>query len=228
MSLTRSQKSALIGLLSLGGLWGAFSSKQEMQKRAFLEEAAYSAMAVQVMSGVPASVVVAQAAIESNWGRSYLAKNANNYFGIKADARWAGKSLVRDDWEFYAGRWVNHPSKWRVYDSREASFLDHADFFYANPRYARALGCRADPVCFAIEIHKAGYATDPEYSGKLRSLIEGRLLRAVDVPAKHWRLLPRYCRPADRKAGRCAAKDYGIEEAKRMVRDYLESVGKER
>ena len=101
----------------------------------FIMRLTNAAVESQRKSGVPASITIAQAALESAWGESGLAKSGNNLFGIKADSRWRGETLTLNTREFIKGQWLVVPAKWRKYASWQASIDDHAAFLKANPRY---------------------------------------------------------------------------------------------
>lgn len=130
-------------------------------------------------SGVPASITIAQAALESAWGESGLARNGNNLFGIKADSRWRGETLTLPTKEFIKGQWVVVHAKWRKYESWQASIDDHAAFLRRNPRYKACFACTTAQA-FAEALSQAGYATDPAYADKVVSLIKKHNLLALD------------------------------------------------
>jgi flagellum-specific peptidoglycan hydrolase FlgJ len=124
-------------------------------------------------TGVPASVTIAQAILESYWGSSRLAREANNYFGIKAQTKLGSAGSVWFDvWEVIGGRNVMQSQAFRAYTNIAESFVDHGLFFVENGRYARAMAARDDARQFAREINRAGYATDPAYSSKLIGLMD--------------------------------------------------------
>jgi flagellum-specific peptidoglycan hydrolase FlgJ len=133
-------------------------------------------------TGVPASVTIAQAILESYWGSSRLAREARNYFGIKAQTR-AGSagSVWFDVWEVIGGRNVVQSQAFRAYDTVAESFTDHGRFFVENRRYAAAMAAREDPKQFAREINRAGYATDPTYASKLIGLMDRYNLYRYDA-----------------------------------------------
>ena len=130
-------------------------------------------------TGVPASITIAQAALESAWGESGLARNGNNLFGIKADSLWRGQSLTLNTKEFIKGQWVVVPALWRKYPSWQASIDDHAEFLKRNPRYKACFACTSAPA-FARALAQAGYATDPTYSDKVIGLMKQHNLMALD------------------------------------------------
>src|SRR5207253_2729757 len=91
-------------------------------------------------TGVPASVTIAQAILETYWGSSRLAREANNYFGIKAQTRGGSAgSIWFDVWEVIGGRNVVQSQAFRAYNTIAESFVDHGLFFVENGRYAGAM-----------------------------------------------------------------------------------------
>ena len=130
-------------------------------------------------TGVPASITIAQAALESAWGESGLTKVGNNLFGIKADSLWRGQTLTLNTKEFIKGQWVVVPALWRKYPSWQASIDDHAAFLKRNPRYKACFACSSAPA-FAKALAQAGYATDPEYANKLIAVMAKHQLQALD------------------------------------------------
>lgn len=126
------------------------ASPQDFINR-FIDQARLTAVA----GYVPVIFQLAQAALESNWGKSDIALNANNYFGIKADSAWQG--------DIYKG--------YRKYASPADSFTDHAIYLHQNARYKSAFNYADDPVAFATAVAGAGYATDFNYLPKMLDLI---------------------------------------------------------
>jgi hypothetical protein len=126
------------------------------------------------MTGVPASVTVAQAILESDWGRSRLTLQGNNLFGIKALGAVTGPAgvVTLTTWEHLNGGDVLVQSPFKAYYSLEQSIEDHGKFFTRNRRYAEALSVADDPRAFAQAIQDAGYATDPNYASKLIALMD--------------------------------------------------------
>jgi len=124
-------------------------------------------------TGVPASVTIAQAILESYWGSSRLAQEANNYFGIKAQTRGGSAgSIWFDVWEVIGGRNVMQSQAFRAYKTIAESFVDHGRFFVENARYGTAMVVKSDAQQFARELNRAGYATDPSYASKLIGLMD--------------------------------------------------------
>ncbi len=141
-----------------------------MKPQDFIALIGPAARACHKAAGVPASITVSQAVLESGWGESGLTKKANNLFGIKADSLWRGETVTLDTKEFIRGQWVVVPAKWRKYSTWQASVDDHAAFLKRNPRYKDCFLC-VSAQTFARALLKAGYATDPDYADKLIRLI---------------------------------------------------------
>ncbi len=134
----------------------------------------YAELAIQEeqRTGIPASIKLAQALIESNGGRSVLATRANNHFGIKCKSYWTGKRyFYTDDDRDTDGNLV--PSCFRMYESVESSYMDHSNFLTGSERYEELFTYEAtDYVAWAEGLRKCGYATDPGYAKKLIRVIE--------------------------------------------------------
>ncbi len=150
-----------------------------MKPQDFIALIGPAARACHKAAGVPASITVSQAALESGWGESGLTKTANNLFGIKADSLWRGETVTLDTKEFIRGQWVVVPAKWRKYPTWQASVDDHAAFLKRNPRYKDCFLCVSTQT-FARALLKAGYATDPDYADKLIRLIGVHNLSLLD------------------------------------------------
>ncbi len=120
--------------------------------------------------GVAPDSIIAQAALESGWGRHLPAADGQssfNYFGIKAQRGWSGAAVTAATSEFDAGGARRVNAGFRRYDSVQAGVADYAGLLAANPRYAGALNTGADVHAFATALQRGGYATDPEYAHKL-------------------------------------------------------------
>jgi flagellum-specific peptidoglycan hydrolase FlgJ len=147
----------------------------------FILSVVEAARASQRDNGIPASVSIAQAILESFWGSSRLSREHNNYFGIKAKERPGSAGVTWFNvWEVIGGANVTQRQPFRAYKTMGDSFVDHGRFFHQNWRYAAALAARADPRQFAREINRAGYATDPAYAHKLIGLMDRFNLYAYD------------------------------------------------
>lgn len=135
--------------------------------------------------GVPAKVIMAQAALETGWGRHQMRKAdgspSHNLFGIKADAGWNGDRLRKATHEYEAGQKQTQSAEFRSYDSLEAAFKDYVQFLKSNPRYTAALNGDGSGAHFAQGLQKAGYATDPSYAQKLLSIADGGRLQLASA-----------------------------------------------
>jgi flagellar protein FlgJ len=124
--------------------------------------------------GVEPKVLLAQAALETGWGRS-LIKNSNgsnsfNLFNIKADKAWQGKQAQVPTLEFEQGIAKKVNAGFRSYASFQESFQDYVDFIKTNPRYGDALKQAGNGERYLYELQRAGYATDPNYANKVMSI----------------------------------------------------------
>ncbi|BDU36336.1 flagellar assembly peptidoglycan hydrolase FlgJ [Vibrio nigripulchritudo] len=120
--------------------------------------------------GVDASVIIAQAALETGWGQKVVKNSlgsSNNLFNIKADKRWDGGKVATQTLEVYDGVPVKEKASFRSYSNYQDSFNDYVRFLNENPRYKTALQHQGDSKAFIHGIHKAGYATDPDYADKV-------------------------------------------------------------
>lgn len=127
--------------------------------------------------GVSSDVLIAIAALETGWGQHFPANadaTSNNYFGIKADARWQGERLNSQTLEFSDGVFNKQNESFRAYSTLTESFNDFADFLLKNDRYANALERVEDVTEFLQEIQKAGYATDPNYADKVLNVLNNK------------------------------------------------------
>jgi flagellum-specific peptidoglycan hydrolase FlgJ len=118
----------------------------------FIMRLSKPAMESQRKSGVLASITIAQAALESGWGESGLARTGNNLFGIKADSRWRGETITLNTREFIRDQWIVVPAKWRKYANWQASIDDHAAFLKRNPRYKACFSCATAPADYANKL----------------------------------------------------------------------------
>ena len=150
-----------------------------MNPSEFIMRLTTAAVASSKATGIPASITIAQAALESAWGESGLARNGNNLFGIKADSLWRGQTLTMNTKEFIKGQWVVVPALWRKYPSWQASLDDHTAFLKRNPRYKACFACASAPA-FARALAQAGYATDPAYADKVIDVMKQHNLMALD------------------------------------------------
>ncbi|MBR7887458.1 flagellar assembly peptidoglycan hydrolase FlgJ [Marinomonas sp. A79] len=133
--------------------------------------------------GVSPKAVLAQAALETGWGKYPIAKEDGtasfNLFGIKADHRWQGDRAVVNTLEFRDGVAKREKAAFRAYDSFAQSFEDYADFLSTSDRYQEALRSGKDASVFTSSLQKGGYATDPNYAEKIDSIVSGPWLNKL-------------------------------------------------
>jgi peptidoglycan hydrolase FlgJ len=127
-------------------------------------------------TGVPAHLMLGQAALESGWGKREIkaadGTPSNNLFGIKATGNWDGKVVEATTTEYINGVKIKRIEKFRAYDSYADSFKDFAIMMRNNPRYEKVIANLHDVNGYAQAMQKAGYATDPHYASKLASVIQ--------------------------------------------------------
>jgi LysM repeat protein len=154
-------------------------------QREFIMSIVPGARESQRETGVPSSVTLAQAILESDWGRSRLTTEGKNLFGIKAFGH-PGSAGVYDasTWEVSGGQNATVVAGFKAYTSLADSIVDHGHWFIDNSRYAPALAVKDDPRAFARAIADAGYATDPAYAPKLITLMDRFNLYAYDITPK--------------------------------------------
>jgi flagellar protein FlgJ len=126
--------------------------------------------------GINPTHLLAQAALETGWGKSMPCDaNGNpsyNFFGIKAGSDWTGDSVSARTLEFQGGVPVPQNARFRSYDTAQDSFRDYVALLRDNPRYAAALNTGNDAKAFASALQRGGYATDPAYAQKIASIAQ--------------------------------------------------------
>ncbi len=138
--------------------------------RDFITYIASAAVEDMHSSHILASVTIAQAILESNWGKSSLAAQFNNFFGIKAGGSWSGKTVNLPTTECDGnGNCYRTFATWRIYDNALDSIKDHSRLL-STKRYSGVVGERDYTTAIEI-IKKGGYATDPNYVSKITNLI---------------------------------------------------------
>ena len=136
--------------------------------------------------GVSVRAVLAQAALETQWGKhmpTHSNGNAsNNLFGMKAGQSWGGDKVSVPTLEFEDGVAVHRRAQFRSYNNPGESFNDYAQLIADNPRYAKALNHGEDVVGFARGLVNGGYATDPSYAQKIVAIANSPQMRdALDA-----------------------------------------------
>lgn len=154
------------------------------QQNAFFQLAVPAAQRTQRKYGVPASITIAQAILESGWGQSKLALECNNFFGIKdADHCDYKEFPTRED---NGGAHIEI-ARFESYKTPADCFAEHARLLLTR-RYAPAMAVRNDPAKFAAQLQACGYSTNPNYASSLMRLVEQYDLTQYDIapetPAK--------------------------------------------
>lgn len=149
-------------------------------KEQFIADLYPAARRVGQETGMSWELILAQAALETDWGQKVL-PGTNNIFNIKADASWQGESREFRVKEYIDRKWVERDDPFRVYPSYEDALRDRVEFLRDNSRYTRAglfeEGTLGDLRREAEALQRAGYATDPEYADKLVEVFGGRTMR---------------------------------------------------
>lgn len=124
--------------------------------------------------GVDPVMLVAQAALETGWGKSIMRQgdgsSSHNLFGIKAMGSWKGAEARAITSEFRDGKMVKETADFRSYDSYADSFHDLVSLLQNNNRYKEVVNSADNPEQFVKELQKAGYATDPDYASKISQI----------------------------------------------------------
>ena len=142
---------------------------------AYIDQFKIIAMKEMKRTGVPASITLAQAILESNSGESNLAKNHNNHFGIKCKSDWTGAKAYQDD--------DSKQECFRAYEAAELSFKDHSNFLKNRPNYVDLfLLDPVDDTAWSYGLKKAGYATASDYPKKLLKIIDDYELAQYNFP----------------------------------------------
>ena len=180
--------SSSVGVSDPGTVVGAAAQEAGLSKRrtfespeAFIREMwPFAERAAQMIGGSPRAIL-AQAALETGWGKHIAAtqsgENSHNLFGIKATNAWKGARTVKPTLEFEGGAMRVAREPFRVYESFEQSFNDYAQLLASSGRYRQAVNSAANPSAFFSALQTAGYATDPNYAKKLSAIAEGDVMR---------------------------------------------------
>ena len=159
-------------------LWTAIQigwSQNNAATIAYITQFKAIAMKEMKRTGVPASITLAQAIVESNSGESNLAKNHNNHFGIKCKSDWTGAKTYQDD--------DAKQECFRAYEEAELSFKDHSNFLKNRPNYVDLfLLDPVDDTAWSYGLKKAGYATASDYPKKLLKIIDDYELAQYNFP----------------------------------------------
>ena len=148
--------------------------------RGFVEQVWPQAQEAARRLGVPPHFLVAQAALETGWGKKQIrmvdGSPSYNLFNLKAGKSWTGPVAEVMTTEFENGKAISRLERFRAYSSYEEAFEDYARLIGESPRYAEVLG-KTDAKQFAEALQQGGYATDPAYASKLARVIGGTTMR---------------------------------------------------
>jgi flagellar protein FlgJ len=148
--------------------------------------------------GVDPKHILAQAALETGWGRSVPSdtsgRSSHNFFGIKSGSRWNGATVSVRTLEYEGGVPVTKREQFRAYASPQECFRDYVGMLRDNPRYAAALDTGDDAHAFARGLQSGGYATDPAYARKVAAIAQNLPLHAVSLKSAD-------VRPIDARTG---------------------------
>jgi flagellar protein FlgJ len=144
--------------------------------RDFIDRLWPHAQAASQASGIPAPFLLAQAALETGWGRAELqhadGRPSYNVFGIKAGKSWNGPVVEATTTEYVDGVPQQRIERFRAYASYGEAFQDYLRLLAGNSRYGAVMGA-GNAREFALGLQRAGYATDPNYADKLTRIIGG-------------------------------------------------------
>ncbi len=150
-------------------------------QQSFINKLRVPAQQASRSTGIPAHLILGQAALESGWGKREIkmadGSSSYNLFGIKAGRDWNGKVAEVTTTEYHNGVASQQVERFRAYSSYKESFQDYARLLSNNPRYAGVMG-QGDAKVFAQGLQQAGYATDPHYADKLAGVIGSISTRA--------------------------------------------------
>ena len=149
----------------------------------FVDEVMPSIRAAAQALGVNPLAMLAQAALETGWGKR-MARTADggpslNLFGIKADDSWQGPRAAAKTLEYSGGVAVQRQAAFRAYGSVEDSVSDFANLLKTSPRYRHVATAGTDAEAYIDGIGRSGYATDPGYAAKLTAMLHGNTLRTA-------------------------------------------------
>lgn len=168
--------SSAMDIVALGRKISTVIDSAHPRHRAFFEKALPEAMHIQVTYGIPASAVMAQAIYESGYGRSKLAKEHNNFFGIKAFNDWKGERAsnmpTRDNG-------ILTTADFRAYPTMKDGFRGYAEFLTDSQRYQNAFNTHSGEK-FVSAILKAGYCPDSTYLPNIRRIMANHHLQELD------------------------------------------------
>ncbi|MFT5807036.1 MAG: flagellar protein FlgJ [Moritella dasanensis] len=168
---------AAVGTIKVDPTLSAATAKMQFNSpEEFVASLAPFADTVAKRLNVSPDVLLAQAALETGWGKKVSTDNkgdsSHNLFNIKADKRWEGPTASVDTLEFNDGVAKREKHQFRSYENFASSFNDFANFLQSGDRYSHALSNSADSAQFLNSLQQAGYATDPNYAAKIQNVMK--------------------------------------------------------
>jgi peptidoglycan hydrolase FlgJ len=152
------------------------NSAKPGSREAFIESILPAASQAAETLGVSTKAVLAQAALETGWGRSVPraadGRSSHNLFGIKANERWSGPRVEQLTTEFVNGTPQRQVESFRAYSSPAESIADHARLLARSPRYAAVRDTGDNIAAYGAALQQGGYATDPQYAKKLEAVAQ--------------------------------------------------------
>lgn len=152
-------------------------------KKSFIETLLPYAKKTAQALGVSPIVLIAQSALETGWGKKIIngpdKQSSLNLFNIKAHKSWQGDKVAKDSLEVESGVGVKRRSNFRAYNSLAESFEDYGHFITTNKRYQPALQQNEGDHRYIEELQDAGYATDPQYADKIKTIMQDSMFKKV-------------------------------------------------
>jgi peptidoglycan hydrolase FlgJ len=164
------------------------SSVSDADKTNFVRDMWPHAQTAGQQLGVDPGNLIAQAALETNWGQNLpqdtAGRSSNNLFGIKASGSWTGAAVTNATQEYQNGTATSTTSQFKAYATPAQSFQDYVSLLRDNPRYSGALNTGSNVEAFASGLRRGGYATDPGYASKIAAIahkVNGALASVTGV-----------------------------------------------
>ena len=163
----------------------------DVTKTHFIQDLWPQAQDAGTLLGVDPRHLIAQAALETNWGQNLPQDSSggtsNNLFGVKASAAWTGATVNNATQEFQNGVASSTTARFKAYATPTQSFQDYVALLRDNPRYSAALNTGTDVHAFASALQRGGYATDPDYANKIAAVANTvshlKLSSTLPIPA---------------------------------------------
>lgn len=168
------------------GGFGQRNTQLPQSSEEFADRLSVPSMLASMQSGIPHQLIMAQAALESGWGRREITtadgKPSHNIFGVKASEDWDGKVTEIMTTEYQNGQPYKVKERFRVYDSYLDALNDYVSLLTKNARYKAVVQANT-PEEGAYALQRAGYATDPQYGNKLVQII-GQIKQSAQQAVK--------------------------------------------